>query len=102
MVIDGLKYNGLCSCGREHKMETAFSVIESGCLKNIRRYMSKYNLQSYTVAVYDENTYKATVDRQPDFAEWQNHRRGNPCIDLRPHPSSPFGLGDSFRLNSAK
>lgn len=66
MIIDSLKYNGSCSCGKEHKMETAFSVIESGCLKNIRRYMRKYNLQGYTVAVYDENTYKATADRHPD------------------------------------
>ena len=66
MIIDSLKYNGSCSCGKEHKMETAFSVIESGCLKNIRRYMREYNLQGYTVAVYDENTYKATADRHPD------------------------------------
>lgn len=66
MIIDSLKYNGSCSCGKEHKMETAFSVIESGCLKNIRRYMRKYNLKGYTVAVYDENTYKATADRHPD------------------------------------
>lgn len=66
MILDSLKYNGSCSCGKEHKMETAFSVIESGCLKNIRRYMREYNLQGYTVAVYDENTYKATADRHPD------------------------------------
>ncbi len=66
MIIDSLKYNGSCSCGKEHKMETAISVIESGCLKNIRQYMRKYNLQGYTVAVYDENTYKATADRHPD------------------------------------
>lgn len=66
MILDSLKYNGSCSCGKEHKMETAFSVIESGCLKDIRRYMRKYNLQGYTVAVYDENTYKATADRHPD------------------------------------
>ena len=66
MVIDSLKYNGLCSCGREHKMETVFSVVENGCLKDVNRYMKEYNLQGYTVAVYDENTYKATADRHPD------------------------------------
>lgn len=66
MVIDSLKYNGICSCGREHKMETVFSVIESGCLKNINYYMKKYDIVGYKVAVYDENTYKATVDRHPD------------------------------------
>ena len=65
MVIDSLKYNGLCSCGREHKMETVFSVIEKGCLKDISRYMSEYNLRGYTVAVYDDNTYMATEDRHP-------------------------------------
>ena len=65
MVIDSLKYNGSCSCGREHKMETVFSIIESGCLKDIRRYMREYNISGYTVAVYDENTYKATADRHP-------------------------------------
>lgn len=67
MVIDSLKYNGLCSCGREHKMETVFSVVENGCLKDVNRYMKEYNLQGYTVAVYDENTYKATADRHPDI-----------------------------------
>lgn len=66
MVIDSLKYNGLCSCGREHKMETVFSIIESGSLKDIRRYMREYAISGYTVAVYDENTYKATADRHPD------------------------------------
>lgn len=67
MIIDSLKYNGLCACGREHKMETEFCVVESGCLKNIKEYLNKYNLKGYTVAVYDENTYKATEDRRPDF-----------------------------------
>ncbi len=66
MIIDSLKYNGSCSCGKEHKMETVFSVIEKGCLKDISRYMREYNLQGFTVAVYDENTYKATADRHPD------------------------------------
>ncbi len=65
MVIDSLKYNGLCSCGREHKMETVFSIVEKGCLKDISRYMSEYNLQGCTVAVYDDNTYIATEDRHP-------------------------------------
>ena len=46
-------------------METVFSIIENGCLKDVNRYMKEYNLQGYTVAVYDENTYKATEDRHP-------------------------------------
>ena len=66
MVIDSLKYNGKCSCGKEHKMETEFCIIESGCLKDINIYMEKYNLTGIVVAVYDENTYKATKDIHPD------------------------------------
>lgn len=65
MIIDSLKYNGSCSCGREHKMQTEFSVVASGALFDIDLYLSKYGLRGYTVAVYDENTYKATVDRHP-------------------------------------
>jgi len=65
MIIDSLKYNGKCSCGREHKMETEFCIIESGCLKDIKTYMEKYHMTGFTVAVYDENTYKATADRHP-------------------------------------
>ena len=65
MVIDSLKYNGKCSCGKEHKMATEFCIIEGGCLKDISTYMEKYNLTGFTVAVYDENTYNATADRHP-------------------------------------
>ena len=66
MIIDSLKYNGSCSCGKEHKMETEFCIIESGCLKDIKMYMKKYRMTGFAVAVYDENTYKATADRHPD------------------------------------
>lgn len=65
MTIDSLQYNGKCSCGREHKMQTEFCIVESGCLKEIDKYLAKYELKGYTVAVYDENTYKATIDRHP-------------------------------------
>ena len=65
MVIDSKKYNGVCSCGRMHKMETEFCVIENGCLKNLFKYMSDYNIGGYCVAVYDENTYKATEGSHP-------------------------------------
>jgi len=65
MIIDSLQYNGLCSCGRQHKMETVFSVVESGCLRDVRQYMEKYHMGGFTVAVYDENTYAATADRHP-------------------------------------
>ena len=65
MIIDSTKYNGACSCGREHKMETRFCVIESGALKKINEYLEKYGLTGTTAAIYDENTYKATADRHP-------------------------------------
>ena len=66
MIIDSVKYDGLCTCGREHRMATKFSIVESGCLKNIKEYLSRFNLSGYTVAVYDENTYRATADRHPE------------------------------------
>lgn len=65
MIIDSLKYNGTCSCGREHKMQTEFCIVENGCLKEIGKYLDKYDLKGFTVAVYDENTYEATKDRHP-------------------------------------
>jgi len=65
MVIDSTKYSGKCSCGREHSMVTKFSVVESGALKNIEKYLKEYDIKGFTVSVYDENTYKATADRHP-------------------------------------
>ena len=65
MIIDSNKYTGLCSCGKEHFMTTEFSVIESGCLKNANEYIDKYGLKGYSVAIYDENTYKATEKVRP-------------------------------------
>lgn len=66
MIIDSMKYNGMCSCGKNHKMETEFCIIESGCLKYIEKYLKKYNLIGFTTAVYDENTYKATLGKHPE------------------------------------
>lgn len=65
MVIDSKQYNGICSCGKIHKMETEFCIIESGCLNNLFKYMDDYNIGGYCVAVYDENTYKATEGSHP-------------------------------------
>lgn len=65
MIIDSKQYDGVCSCGRTHKMETQFCVIESGSLKNISTYIKQNGMQGYCVAVYDDNTYKATEDRHP-------------------------------------
>lgn len=65
MIIDSLKYNGMCSCGREHKMVTECAIVESGALFKLDEYLEKYGLTEGTVAVYDENTYQATADRHP-------------------------------------
>lgn len=65
MVIDSKQYNGLCSCGRTHAMETALCVVEAGCLNRVDAHMRAYGLEGYRVAVYDENTYAATTDRHP-------------------------------------
>lgn len=65
MIIDSLQYSGACSCGASHEMKTRLCVVESGCLKNIANYLAEYGIRGYTVAVYDENTYRATADRHP-------------------------------------
>lgn len=83
MIIDSKKYNGRCSCGHEHKMTTEFCIIEAGCLENIDKYIEKCGLKGFSVAIYDENTYKATnrlhpkVDKeiilQPENLHADNH-----------------------------
>ena len=65
MIIDGRIYRGTCSCGREHQMITEFCVIESGCLGRVDEYISRCGLEGKAVALYDENTYKATEGRHP-------------------------------------
>ncbi len=70
MIIDSTKYSGQCSCGKTHIMQTKLSVIESGCLKNYKHYFEKCGISGNIVAVFDENTYKATADRHIEaFAE---------------------------------
>lgn len=65
MIIDSKKYNGACSCGKEHKMTTELCIIESGCLRNVDKYISDAGLCGVSVAIYDTNTYAATEDRRP-------------------------------------
>lgn len=66
MIIHGTDYNGVCACGHTHIMTTELSVIESGCLRNIKKYMEESGISGFSAAVYDENTYQATMDRHPD------------------------------------
>ena len=63
MIIDSLQYNGVCECGREHRMETELCLVERGALTRANKYLAERGINGYTVAVYDENTYKATADR---------------------------------------
>ena len=65
MIIDSKQYNGMCACGREHKMTTVLSVVEPGCMKKIGDYLKQMHLDGCTAAIYDENTYRATADRHP-------------------------------------
>ena len=59
MIIDSKKYNGMCACGKAHKMTTEFCIIESGCMANADTYIRRYGLNGFSVAIYDENTYNA-------------------------------------------
>ena len=59
MIIDSMVYSGLCSCGKEHAMETKLAVVESGCLKQFDSYMERYGICGFRTAVYDTNTYHA-------------------------------------------
>ena len=65
MIIDSKKYNGTCSCGKIHVMTTEACIIESGCLLKANDYIKTYGLDGYSVAIYDENTYKATAGLHP-------------------------------------
>ena len=59
MIIDSKQYSGLCSCGRDHAMETRAAIVEAGCLSRLDSYMAEYGLDGYRVVIYDRNTYHA-------------------------------------------
>lgn len=65
MIIDSKNYSGTCSCGKAHSMTTELCVIEAGCLSKISTYIEKCGLSGYCVAIYDENTYRATEGLHP-------------------------------------
>ncbi len=65
MIIDSKKYNGACSCGKKHEMTTEACFIEAGCLFEADKYIKDCGLYGYCVAIYDENTYRATEGRHP-------------------------------------
>lgn len=69
MIIDSKKYNGTCSCGKNHAMTTEACIIEAGCLPKIKDYVENYGLSGYSIAIYDENTYRATLGAHPEANE---------------------------------
>lgn len=69
MVIESKRYNGLCSCGKSHNMTTELCIIETGCLSKINTYVESCGLGGYCVAIYDENTYRATLGVHPKVSK---------------------------------
>ncbi|MBR2444669.1 MAG: sn-glycerol-1-phosphate dehydrogenase [Clostridia bacterium] len=69
MVIDSKKYNGICACGKNHNMTTELCIIEAGCLSEINTYIDNCGLSGYCVAIYDENTYRATEGMHPEASK---------------------------------
>ena len=61
MIIDSKKYSGPCICGKSHTMTTEACYIEPGCLLKIDEYLKCHGISGYSVAIYDENTYKAAT-----------------------------------------
>ena len=59
MKIDSRQYNGPCSCGRSHAMETMGAVVESGCLERFEEYLAEYEISGFRTVIYDANTYCA-------------------------------------------
>ena len=106
MIIDSTQYNGLCTCGREHRMQTEFCVVENGCLKELDSYLGRYGLGGYTVAVYDKNTYLATEGRHPqadrevilDPTDLHANEHGVALLSKElPEASSGISLADLLR-----
>ena len=59
LKIDSRQYNGQCTCGRTHVMETQAAVVEAGCLGKFEEYLAEYGIAGFRTVIYDENTYGA-------------------------------------------
>ena len=59
IVINSKQYSGVCSCGRDHGVETQIAIVEAGCLTKLDAYMAEYGIEGFRVVIYDENTYHA-------------------------------------------
>lgn len=65
MIINAYDYNGLCSCGKKHIMNTKAAIIEPGCLGRIDKYLSSYGIEGKCCALYGENSFRATEGCHP-------------------------------------
>jgi len=65
MIIDAKDYNGLCRCGRVHKMTTDLCVVERGSFGRLPEYAASVGLKGKSVAVCDGNTFAAVGGAVP-------------------------------------
>ncbi|MBR7116259.1 MAG: sn-glycerol-1-phosphate dehydrogenase [Clostridia bacterium] len=58
-----------CVCGKDHGLTTRLAVVESGAMSHLDEYLSEYGISGKSVAIYDENTYRAKglVRPEADF-----------------------------------
>ena len=57
MIIDCSKYGGECACGKPHNIMTKKIVVESGCLKDFRKWLEECGISGPVAVIYDTNTY---------------------------------------------
>lgn len=65
MIVDLSQYAGSCSCGREHRMQTRYLVVEKDALSGFESYMSRFGVSGKRCAIYGENSFRATEGKHP-------------------------------------
>lgn len=65
MRIDAKQYDGVCTCGSRHAMQTQFCVIAEGALSGMEDFLAEASLTGRRCAVYDAHTYEADHLRRP-------------------------------------
>ena len=70
MIIDANEYKRVCKCGKCHEMTTKACIIDSKCINDAENLIEKYGIFGKSVAVYDENTYRA-VGGALAFADYE-------------------------------
>ena len=95
MNVTQLKRNH-CTCQKDHPIDTKQIVLKPDCLRNLREYMGETGLSGPMVAVYDENTYEATMHRRPE-AEYEIVL---PAQDLHPDENVVKTLTEFLQVHS--